>query len=623
MPQPASQSTLGPGTVLSKRYKIEQLIGTGGYASVYRASDLTFGYTRAIKEVSDPDPGVRNQFRLEAELLINSRHPNIPHGYHLIEDMNRLFLVMDYVQGKDLEELLNESLTQRGRPLDESQVLKWAIDICGALDETHNLKVPVIHRDIKPANIKITPDGTPILIDFGLAKLHQKGPTMTAAQGVSPGFAPPEQYMAKGRTDARTDIYGLGATLYACLTGKDPPEAPARLLAQTGAGGVGMSLVAPRRMNPRVSEETDRIVMKSLELSPNNRQQSARQLTEELRSALDRLSGGSVGSTQVMGANCPRCGTQNRPDALRCIHCGALLRGQDTPARGTAGPAVPNAPGKRAIAPGPPGLRSSAKVPVPGGARGGQKSQLDDAEPRTGRQAALGLQRSAKQAAVAAEQRTGKQKAVSPLSGGAAATALVSAAPAVAATAARETAIAPLPAKAAKAAKATSLQRTDAPDATGATGATKDNEQTRAWIKLGSTPLTSFGKVMLALSFIEFVWGLLVLVLGAVAIAYRGKALPLPQLITGWVIVLVLGSIIGGQAISRPVYRRGQLTTTRRWLQGFGLVLYSVAVHGVAIWGANIFQMGQGNATLAVLSFMLFGVNVLVVGALAILNTLG
>ena len=101
----------------------------------------------------------------------------------------------------------------------------------------HKLKVPVIHRDIKPANIKITPDVMPILIDFGLAKLHQKGPTMTAAQGVSPGFAPPEQYMAKGRTDARTDVYGLGATLYACLTGKDPPEAPGRLMAQTGAGG--------------------------------------------------------------------------------------------------------------------------------------------------------------------------------------------------------------------------------------------------------------------------------------------------------------------------------------------------------------------------------------------------
>lgn len=611
MPQPASQSTLGPGTVLSKRYKLEQLIGSGGYASVYRASDLTFGYTRAIKEVSDPDPGVRNQFRLEAELLINSRHPNIPHGYHLIEDMNRLFLVMDYVQGKDLEELLNESLTQRGKPLDEAQVLKWAVDICGALDEMHNLKVPVIHRDIKPANIKITPDGTPILIDFGLAKLHQKGPTMTAAQGVSPGFAPPEQYMAKGRTDARTDLYGLGATLYACLTGKDPPEAPARLLAQAGAGGVGMTLVAPRRLNSRVSEETDRIILKSLELSPNNRQQSARQFADELRGALAKLEGSGAGSTQVMGATCARCGTQNRPEAMRCTHCGALLRSSDGPGR-AAGLAERDGTGKRAIAPAPAGLRSSAKVPVPGaGARGGL-GPLDDMEQqRTGRQAALGLQRSAKQPAVAAEQRTGKQKALAPLSDGAAATTILGAAAGgAAATATREAAIAPLPSKGAN------LQRADAQ-------AAQDKGLAQAWVKLGLTPLATFGKTMLALSFVELVWGVFVLVLGTVAIVYRGKALPLPQLIAGWLVVLVLASIVGGQALSRPVYRRGQIAPARRWLQGIGLAIYSLAVHGVAIWGANIFQMGQGNATLAVLSFMLFGVNVLVVGALAVLNTLG
>ena len=116
-------------------------------------------------------------------------------------------------------------------------MLRWMIDICGALQELHTLRVPIIHRDIKPANIKITPENRPVLIDFGLAKLQRTGnPTMTAAQGVSPGFAPPEQYMAKGRTDGRTDLYGLGATMYACLTGKDPAEAPARLLAQTGAG---------------------------------------------------------------------------------------------------------------------------------------------------------------------------------------------------------------------------------------------------------------------------------------------------------------------------------------------------------------------------------------------------
>lgn len=611
MPQQASQTTLPPGTVLSKRYKIEQVIGSGGYASVYRASDLTFGYTRAIKEVSDPDPGVRNQFRLESELLINSRHPNIPHGFHLIEDMNRLFLVMDYVQGKDLEELLNESLTQRGRPLDEAQVLTWAIDICDALDEMHNLKVPVIHRDIKPANIKITPEGTPILIDFGLAKLHQKGPTMTAAQGVSPGFAPPEQYMAKGRTDARTDIYGLGATLYACLTGKDPPEAPARLLAQTGAGGVGMSLVAPRRMNPRVSDETDRIIVKSLELSPNNRQQSARQLADDLRASLAKLTGATSGSTQVMGATCARCGTQNRPDALRCVHCGALLRPADGAGRRSAGPAGLDGTGKRAIAPSPMGLRSSAKVPAAGGARGAREQQDDFEQRGTGRQSALGLQRSAKQPAVAAEQRSGKQKALVPVAEGVGATAILSAAPAAAAGATGKTAIAPLPAKAA------SLQRAGAP------AAVADKAPAGAWIHLGSTPLTTFGKAMLALSFIEFVWGLLVVTLGAVAIAYRGQPLPTTQLVIGWLVVLALGSILGGQAISRPVFRRGRLPSARRWLQGFGLVLYSLAVHGVAIWGADIFQMGQGNATLAILSFMLFGVNVLVVGALAIVNTLG
>lgn len=610
MPQPASQATLAPGTVLSRRYRIEQLIGSGGYANVYRASDLTFGFERAIKEVSDPDPGVRTQFRLEAELLINSRHPNIPHGYHLIEDMNRLFLVMDYVQGKDLEEMLNESLTQRQRPLDEAQVLRWAVDISGALAEMHTLKVPVIHRDIKPANIKITPDGTPILIDFGLAKLHQKGPTMTAAQGVSPGFAPPEQYMAKGRTDARTDIYGMGATLYACLTGKDPPEAPARLLAQTGAGGVGMSLVAPRRLNPRTSEETDRIVVKSLELSPNNRQQSARQLADELRASLAKLTGATSGSTQVMGATCARCGTQNRPDAVRCVHCGALLRPSDGSDRRSAGPAGLDATGKRAVAPSPMGLRSSAKVPAIGGARAGREQQDDFEQRGTGRQAALGARRGAKQPAAVAEQRTGKQKALVPVTEGA--TAIMSAAPAAAvAGATGKTAIAPLPTKAA------SLQRKEAPVVPA------DKAPAGAWIHLGPTPLTSFGKAMLALSFIEFVWGLFVVALGVVAIAYRGKPLPIPQLVAGWLIVLVLGSVLGGQAISRPIFRRGHLPSARRWLQGLGLLLYTVAVHGVAIWGANIFQMGQGNATLAILSFMLFGVNVLVVGALAIVNTLG
>ncbi|MGH2516183.1 MAG: serine/threonine-protein kinase [Ktedonobacterales bacterium] len=605
MPQSASQATLAPGTVLTRRYRIEQLIGSGGYASVYRASDLTFGYERAIKEVSDPDQGVRTQFRLEAELLINSRHPNIPHGYHLIEDMNRLFLVMDYVKGKDLEELLNESLTQRQRPLDEAQVLRWAVDISGALDEMHNLQVPVFHRDIKPANIKITPDGTPILIDFGLAKLHQKGPTMTAAQGVSPGFAPPEQYMAKGRTDARTDIYGLGATLYACLTGKDPPEAPSRLLAQTGAGGGGQSLIAPKRLNNRISDETDRIVMRALELSPANRQQSARELREDLSASLARLGKGGGEITMVMGGACPRCGTQNRPDATKCVHCGAPLRMPE----GSRAGSLPNGTGKRTIAPAPPGLRTSAKVPaVPANRFGGQAQAEAGLEPRTGKQPALNLpQRTGKQPAVALDGRTGKQAALPALSEAGASSAAAVAAPALT----REGTMVALPAKGGREVQGKANQ----PDLA---------SQGRAWIRLGSTPLTTFGKVMLVLSAVEFVWGVFILVLGGVAIATRSSgSLPVAQLVLAWLGVIVVGSILGAQAVTRPIYRRNSLAPLRRWLQGIGLVVYSVAVHGVALWGANIFQVSQGNATLAILSFMLFGVNVLVVGTLAVINTLG
>ena len=287
MPQAPAKSALAPGTIIRNNYRIEELIGSGGYANVYRATELTFGYERAIKEVLDPDPGVRMQFQLEARLLIDTKHPNIPRGYYLLDDKGRMYLIMEYVHGKDLEEILNDSLKNRRQPLEEKQVLQWAIAVCDALTEMHSLKTPIIHRDIKPANIKITPDGRPVLIDFGLAKLHKPSKnTQAAAQGVSPGFAPPEQYMAKGKTDARTDVYGLGATLYACLTGRDAPEAPARLLAQTGATSQGADLKPVRFYNPQVSEVTERVVKKALELSPQQRQQTTADLQRELQNAL-------------------------------------------------------------------------------------------------------------------------------------------------------------------------------------------------------------------------------------------------------------------------------------------------------------------------------------------------
>ncbi|HEU5439309.1 MAG TPA: protein kinase [Ktedonobacterales bacterium] len=616
MRQQASQMALPPGAVLARRYRVDELIGSGGYANVYRATDMKLGYERAIKEVADGDKGVREQFRLEAELLINSKHPNIPAGYHVLEENSRLYVVMDYVRGPDLEELLNQSLTKRQRPLDEAEVLRWAIDISGALEEMHNLSMPVIHRDIKPANIKIAPGGQPILIDFGLAKLHAKNnPTQTAAQGVSPGFAPPEQYMAKGRTDARTDVYGLGATLYACLTGKDPPEAPGRLLAQAGAGSTqGMQLVAPRKLNPRISEATERLVMKALELSPGARQQTARQIRDELTAAYKRLTGAAE-QTLTMGAVvCGQCGARNHPESLRCSKCGAPLGLGGTAVRPAAPPAdafgtgkrgavSPDASGKRAAVPA--GMRSSAKVAVPPAGRA-----AEPAEQRSGRQVAVAPTSTAKRTVVSADDRkTGKQAAAARRSSG------PGAVPALSGTAA----VAALPAKPGRAAGAALATKAKAkPAARGAS----DARDTKAWIRLGSVPVSGFGKFMLAAAGIEALWGALVVTLTGVELVY-GASPPVPQLVIGWLVLIGLTSVVGGQALTRPVYRRDKMARGRRWLQGAVLIVYSLAVQGAGVWAVYVFRTQQASPTLALAAYVLFGICSLLGGMLGISTVLG
>jgi serine/threonine-protein kinase len=614
---------------LAKRFRIEELIGSGGYASVYRATDLDFGYPRAIKEVSDPDHRVRTQFRLEAQLLINTSHPNVPRGYEVLEDRGRMYFVMEYIRGKDLEELLNESLTQRGRPLDEAQTLRWMMDVCDALSELHGLSVPIIHRDIKPANIKITPEGRPVLIDFGLAKLQRRdgNATATAAQGVSPGFAPPEQYMAKGRTDARTDVYGMGATLFACLTGKDPPEAPARLLAQTGATMHGsVALQSPRRLNPRISEPTERLTLKALELSPAQRQQSAQQLHDELGSALNMLEYATSGG-YVMPARRPNAPNPPNPPALngsgKRVAVGAVgglpRATAQTPAapRGTAqSPAVPRATAQTPVPPRRGTLVHPAVEP-----RSGKQAAVDG---RTGRQAAAAADgrsgkqpavppevRTAQQAAVKADRFSSRQPVVTPF--GSAAMAAVPAPTRDSVVRAPEPRYESLPMRAAPLV-AVAEHDADTPGVSAAIG---------AWVRLGSIPLSGFAKWMLAFSGVEVLWGMVVLAVGVITLLDRGKPFPLLQFVLAWGVAVLLASVLGGQALSRPVLRRGELSNGRRAFQGTGLFLYTIAVHGVAIWGATIFAGAQANTTLAIVAFMLFGANVLVVGALAVANLLG
>lgn len=274
LPQPPA---LPPGARLLNRYVIEGYIGGGGFGHIYRAHDTWFDCPRAIKEAFYRDPGTQQQFQLEAEFLVIARHPNLVRGYTVFAFAGKLYLVMDYVDGKTLEDLAIERIRRTGRTPTEAQVLDWILPICGAVETLHSLPRPIIHRDIKPANIKLSDTlDIPILIDLGLAKLFAHGQrTLGAALAFTPGYAPPEQYQATGATDQRTDVYGMGATLYFLLTGYQPTEAPARLTAH--------ALPTPCALNPALSQTVEAIVLKAMELDPTRRYQSMRDLDEALR----------------------------------------------------------------------------------------------------------------------------------------------------------------------------------------------------------------------------------------------------------------------------------------------------------------------------------------------------
>jgi serine/threonine-protein kinase len=664
VPQPPSSiAQLPVGTMLAQRYRIERLIGSGGYANVYHGTDMKLGEDRAIKEVVDTDPGVRRQFQLEAGLLINSTHPNIPRGYQLLEEKGRLYLIMEFVRGRDLEDMLNESLVQRGRPMDEEQVLRLAMEICGALDEMHHREPPVIHRDIKPANIKITPEGKPVLIDFGLAKLQTSGPTRTAAQGVSPGFAPPEQYMAKGRTDARSDVYGLGATLYASLTGKDPPEAPSRLMAQTGTAG--QALVAPRALakDHPISELTNRVIIKTLELSPAHRHQTAADLADDLHVALRRLKGesGALTSATIM---CQRCGKQTSADAPRCQHCGQPPRpatigaaaAQSTARRPVPPPVAPTAtkspPGSGGLGNQPPGSGGLGKpAPGNGGLGGGSlgNQPLGGAGLGSGGLGSGGLgsgsRRAAKPVTPATQINrgtssgflldTGRQSGGRPAAQ-APTPATTTQHASLGVTRTREEravaagmaggvagalALAPRPTTAVAepvAPPARPRARPQAPALEPLVIA-----RPRSWLNLKGPELASIGKFALACSAVETAWGILLAALGTVVVTRGATERPYVMLALIWVAGVVVLVLLGWQVLRRPVFRRGRLSKLRRGLQGFGLTTYALAIHAVALWGVYVFSQTRPSLFLMQVAFLLFAVNVLVAGVLSLANTLG
>ena len=280
MPTPLKE-----GEILRERYKIRRIIGQGGMGSIYLADDIRLeGRLCALKEVehdsSLPEEMLRQareQFLREATVLARLDHPNLPKVSDFFSEGQREYLVMDYVPGKDLRTLMMEA-RQREKILPERDVLAWAAQLSDALAYMHSQDPPILHRDIKPSNLKLTPSGLIKLVDFGLVKiLASEEMTISVLQGRGTAiYTPLEQYGGDtGHTDARSDIYAFGATLYHLLTNRPPVEARERFLHPD-------ILIPPRQLNQDLTARTERAIFWALSLHPDDRPQDV----EAFRQAL-------------------------------------------------------------------------------------------------------------------------------------------------------------------------------------------------------------------------------------------------------------------------------------------------------------------------------------------------
>jgi serine/threonine-protein kinase len=270
---------LEPGIVLKERYRIVGPIGRGGMGAVYRAEDLLLtGRVCAVKEIAPTDADIstemlnqlQQQFRREAEVLARLDHPNLPKVSDYFTHREREYLVMDFVPGHDLREII-EQARQDKTFLPSARVLSWAEQLCDALSYLHQQDPPILHRDIKPSNIKLTPAGYLKLVDFGLVKLlsSDEARTITVVQGRgTAAYTPLEQYGSEGEhTDIQSDIYALGATLYHLFTNKPPVTAQERFLHPE-------ALIPPRDLNPDIPPSIERALLIALSLHPNDRPES-------------------------------------------------------------------------------------------------------------------------------------------------------------------------------------------------------------------------------------------------------------------------------------------------------------------------------------------------------------
>jgi hypothetical protein len=273
---------LTPETILQGRYRIVRQLGQGGMGAVYEAVDQRLDTTVALKETLFADERLRKQFEREARLLARLHHPALPRVSDHFAEGDGEFLVMQFIPGDDLSEKMNR---KRG-PFPSDQVLTWADQLLDALDYLHTQDPQIIHRDIKPQNLKLTSRGQIILLDFGLAKGQageiSRGTTAASIFGYTPNYAPLEQIQGLG-TDARSDLYALGATLYHLMTGVKPPDALTRAAALVNAQPD--PLVRASVANPSVPPGIDQFLAKAMAQNRDQRHSSAAEMRKDLHAA--------------------------------------------------------------------------------------------------------------------------------------------------------------------------------------------------------------------------------------------------------------------------------------------------------------------------------------------------
>jgi formylglycine-generating enzyme required for sulfatase activity/predicted Ser/Thr protein kinase len=274
---------LSPNTILRDRYRIIHQLGHGGMGAVYQAMDENLSCVVAVKETFAITDEQRRAFRREAELLANLTHPTLPRVTDHFTHGEGQFLVMQFIAGHDLAELLE----LREQPFAVAKVIEWADQLLDALEELHSSNPAIVHRDIKPANLKVTPKGKILLLDFGLAK-GTAGQMSTAdvdsrgksIYGYTPNYAPLEQ-MRGGGTDPRSDLYSLAATMWTLLTGQIPPDALSRVAEKED--GNPDPLRAAHELNPQVPTHLSDLLGRAMSLNRNQRPATAAEMRNALR----------------------------------------------------------------------------------------------------------------------------------------------------------------------------------------------------------------------------------------------------------------------------------------------------------------------------------------------------